>query len=667
MERQGRPPVLSGGGSWYFRTGSGPTRPHRSVQPPGIGRCGMPAGAAPVDAWLERLVAGRLAVGPDPVPAGGLGAVQAGVGDREEIRGGPPVLRVGRDPDRGADRERHPPVGGEGRCPERGQDPGRHARGVLARGLRQDQGELVAAVARRDVGAAERRADQLGDVDEDAVPVQVAEAVVHELEVVEVEHHDAQRPVRAHRADDLLGQALVQVPVVEEPGQRVPVGEVARRLVQARVLEGHRGLVGHRRGERDLARVGAGAAGRHELDEADRLALGDQRDHDEAAHAIPPEEVHLGRIRGRILRIDGLDHAVLEHLAGERVAVERVEVVHVRASGRREAAERPQPGVGPVPVADLGTVGAHGAGDVLRHQVRDGPRIEGARQRAVHVQQLPQLRREAPGLGEVRGAAERRAGLVGEDHQQPQVVVVELAQAELGQRDHADQLPVVLHRDDEHRLVHVLGPLDRGAALVGRRIVDAQRLPVERHPAGEPLADLRAQDVEVDLLVGADAALERDRDEVIGRIEQVDAGVVVIDDAPRLLDDGPADLLPRQARAHAPGGVLEYLELGLPPALRRAESTEDRPGREDRAADGEVEHDREVLERARSTADRPADDAHREDGDAGGKRDHVKARRTHRASMATARAPRGTKAGKHETDAASEPPKRAPVEGTGGR
>ena len=192
----------------------------------------------------------------------------------------------------------------------------------------------------------------------------------------------------------------------------------------------------------------------------------------------------------------------------------------------------------------------------------------------------------------------------------------------------ADQLAVVLHRDHEHRLVDVLGARDRRAALVDRGVVHAQRLAVERHPAREALADLRAQDLEVDLLVGADAALERDRDELVGRIEQVDAGVVVVDDASRLLDDGPADLLLGQAGAHPPRGVLRGPGAGRRGAPSRARARPDqRAGGEDRAADREVEDDHDVLERARAAADRPADDAQRQDADARDERDRVEARR----------------------------------------
>ena len=96
-------------------------------------------------------------------------------------------------------------------------------------------------------------------------------------------------------AHDLLRQSLVQVPVVEEAGQRVAVGQVAGGLVQARILERHRGLVGHRPGERDPAGVHGRPAARGQLHQPDRLALGDQRQHHQAAHPLRAQERHLGR------------------------------------------------------------------------------------------------------------------------------------------------------------------------------------------------------------------------------------------------------------------------------------------------------------------------------------------------------------------------------------
>src|ERR1051325_5800687 len=60
-------------------------------------------------------------------------------------------------------------------------------------GLRQDDGELVATVASGDVRASKGRADELGRPRQDAVTEQVAERVVDQLEVVEIEHQDAER------------------------------------------------------------------------------------------------------------------------------------------------------------------------------------------------------------------------------------------------------------------------------------------------------------------------------------------------------------------------------------------------------------------------------------------------------------------------------------------
>ena len=64
--------------------------------------------------------------------------------------------------------------------------------GVVAVGLGQDDRELVAAVAGRDVRAAQRRPDEFRGPGQDPVAEQVAERVVDELEVVEVQHQDAQ-------------------------------------------------------------------------------------------------------------------------------------------------------------------------------------------------------------------------------------------------------------------------------------------------------------------------------------------------------------------------------------------------------------------------------------------------------------------------------------------
>ena len=159
--------------------------------------------------------------------------------------------------------------------------------------LGQDDRELVAAVARRDVRAAQGRADELRGPGEDAVAEQVAEGVVDELEVVEVEHEHAQRPPRALGPDDLLAEALVHEAVVVEAGERIAVREVARVLVEPRVLERHRRLVGHRPGELEALVGELHRRGREQLHQPDRLVLRDERQHEQAALAVAAEQLDL--------------------------------------------------------------------------------------------------------------------------------------------------------------------------------------------------------------------------------------------------------------------------------------------------------------------------------------------------------------------------------------
>ena len=87
---------------------------------------------------------------------------------------------------------------------------------------------------------------------------------------------------------------------------------------------------------------------------------------------------------------------------------------------------------------------------------------------------------------------------------------------------------------------------------------DEQRPSVLGDPAGEALAELAAQQLHVDLLVRPDRALERDRQDVVRLLDEIDPGIVVIDDPARLLDDGPADLVDRSRRGSGgprrPGG-----------------------------------------------------------------------------------------------------------------
>ena len=154
--------------------------------------------------------------------------------------------------------------------------------------------ELVATEPRGQVVGANAAVDALGDDPQEAVAGPVAQRVVHDLEVVEVEEQDdgiepglAGGQLRIH----LLGEHRP----VRQPGQRVVVGLVAQllleagqlgeRLLQLAVLEGNGRLVGERLEEPQVLAVERGPLGEPVGDghRADQPGLADER----ADHRLP--------------------------------------------------------------------------------------------------------------------------------------------------------------------------------------------------------------------------------------------------------------------------------------------------------------------------------------------------------------------------------------------
>ncbi len=83
-------------------------------------------------------------------------------------------------------------------------------------------------------------------------------------------------------------------------------------------------------------------------------------------------------------------------------------------------------------------------------------------------------------------------------------------------------------------------------------------------PPREALAEGAREERHVDLVIGPHAALEGDRHDPVGRLDEIDPRVVVVDDPVGLLDDRAADLFDRAGLAQAGGCRLEDLELGGP-------------------------------------------------------------------------------------------------------
>ena len=148
----------------------------------------------------------------------------------------------------------------------------------------QDDGELLAAVARHDVDLAPQLPLQdVGDLAQHLVTGEVAVRVVEALEVVEVEHEERQWRTVPLRLRHLLLEPLVEVAVVVEPGETVGDRLQLEGLVQASVLERHGGLVGEDLDQLDLVLGEAPRAGVDGLDVPLHPVADEQRDGDAPA------------------------------------------------------------------------------------------------------------------------------------------------------------------------------------------------------------------------------------------------------------------------------------------------------------------------------------------------------------------------------------------------
>ena len=117
-----------------------------------------------------------------------------------------------------------------------GQSLGGVGRVGDARDRFEEDRELVAALASGDVAGPDRAAQAMGDLDEEPVAGPVAERVVDDLEVVEVE--EQHRDVRAAppAALERPFEVLAEEDAVGQPGQRVVEGVVEELRLEPLVV-----------------------------------------------------------------------------------------------------------------------------------------------------------------------------------------------------------------------------------------------------------------------------------------------------------------------------------------------------------------------------------------------------------------------------------------------
>ena len=265
------------------------------------------------------------------------------------------VLRPLRDPDR----DRHLP----GRIEidlleELGQTVGEtQRRGLVARG--EDHRELLAAEPADDVGAAHGLRQLARERTEHLVAGAVPVHVVDALEVVDVEHQHRDGVVNAAGTAQLGAQALVEVAMVVEAGERVCLRLMLEPRAHVRVVEGERGRVPEALGELEFLVVEGRIALPVQVQRALQVGSRDERDrehrlglvHRRARHDLHPrvemrlvDEHRLTVLRGPARDSLAEVQRVPEQLLGPRVAREHRQEQPPRLVGRvdRERVVRDQ-------------------------------------------------------------------------------------------------------------------------------------------------------------------------------------------------------------------------------------------------------------------------------------------------------------------------------------
>jgi hypothetical protein len=340
-----------------------------------------------------------------PAPAAGLlGAVHGGVGIADQVGG--VGVRAGGQRDADAAADEGVAVLERERLRQRLEQALRDGdRVVRAADVLADEDELVAAEAGGHLVAADGRAQALGDRQQEAVAGVVAEAVVDDLEAVEVDEQDGDAAAASAGPVERALQAVHQQQPAREAGQRV-----AQEL---ELVRPPRRDVGEARGEDEAAvdqrpapRVGGRlrvAVDRMRLDDAEHAVVQDDvGDRQEERHPVlvegqqadHHEEVEV-RLDGPVPQVDEQRGARDEAGAGRDHPPAQRDARQHRDD--RERDHRPDVEEDVAERVAAGEAEQEQAGDVGRQDADDHP-----------VAALEEMRRQHPSLG--HGGAEPAAG-----------------------------------------------------------------------------------------------------------------------------------------------------------------------------------------------------------------------------------------------------------------
>lgn len=154
---------------------------------------------------------------------------------------------------------------------------------VLAGGRWKYDEKLLATVTDQNVPFAQHRADDTRHRRQEAIAYLVAVGVVDTLEVVEVEHHHAQRGVGTDGAAEFLVQPTETEPAVVDASQRIESSQTLQSAVGQGVVHGYPKSMAEEVQSRQV--FGSEGLGRGHHDDAERHALVADRQEDNRSWA----------------------------------------------------------------------------------------------------------------------------------------------------------------------------------------------------------------------------------------------------------------------------------------------------------------------------------------------------------------------------------------------
>jgi hypothetical protein len=119
---------------------------------------------------------------------------------------------------------------------DRRADPFRCGESIVARGSREEYGELLPADASSGLAMPRHRCQRVRNAAQQAVSLRMTEAVVDALEVIEIDHQQRHRQVRPLRRGMLLVQARPEIAQVLESCQLIGKGIFAQAQVETAEL-----------------------------------------------------------------------------------------------------------------------------------------------------------------------------------------------------------------------------------------------------------------------------------------------------------------------------------------------------------------------------------------------------------------------------------------------